>query len=143
VHYVCLCSLVLVWLRHFLSSLSLLHLWLCNNTEEKTGEVDHSSSPSFMKIRLFKERVKCVLGGFHVVDRVVMLVVFIVLMALVKKFAWGPVVDMMEKRERYVADEIDAAEKSRKEAEEASAKAQEQLKQTKQEAQQIIEDAKT
>src|SRR5699024_11210272 len=65
---------------------------------------------------------------------VVMLVVFLILMALVKKFAWGPVVDMMEKRERYVADEIDAAEKSRKEAEEASAKAQEQLKQTKQEA---------
>lgn len=64
-------------------------------------------------------------------------------MSLVKKFAWGPVMDMMQKREDYVANEIDAAEKSRQEAEKASKEAVEQLKQTKQEAQKIIEDAKT
>ena len=83
------------------------------------------------------------LGGFHVVDMIVMLFFFLVLVALVKKFAWGPVMDMMEKREQYVANEIDEAEKSRKEAEQASKEAAEQLKQTKQEAQQIIEDART
>lgn len=82
------------------------------------------------------------IGGFHVLDMAVMLIMFLILMALVKKYAWGPVVDMMEKREQYVANEIDAAEKNRKDAEEASAESQEQLKQTKQEAQQIIEDAK-
>src|SRR5699024_10489578 len=62
---------------------------------------------------------------------VVMLVVFLILMALVKKFAWGPVVDTMEKRERYVAAAIDAAEQRRKDAEGASAQAEEQLKQPK------------
>lgn len=83
------------------------------------------------------------LGGFHVLDMLVMLFFFIVLVALVKKFAWGPVMDMMKQREDYVANEIESAEKSRAEAEKASKEALEQLKQTKQEAQQIIEDAKT
>ncbi|MDY0404566.1 F0F1 ATP synthase subunit B [Virgibacillus sp. 179-BFC.A HS] len=72
----------------------------------------------------------------------VMLLTFIVLMVLVKKFAWGPVVDMMQKREQYVANEIEIAEKSRSEAEQAAKEAAEQLKQTKQDAQQMIEDAK-
>ncbi len=83
------------------------------------------------------------LGGFHLIDMVVMLFFFILLIYLVSKFAWGPVMDMMQKREDYVANEIDAAEKSRAEAEKASKEAVEQLQQTRQEAQQIIEDAKT
>nr|WP_155669807.1 F0F1 ATP synthase subunit B [Ornithinibacillus caprae] len=67
---------------------------------------------------------------------------FIVLLFLVGKFAWGPVMNMMQKREEYVANEIESAEKSRAEAEKAAKEATEQLKQTKQEAQKIIEDAK-
>lgn len=82
------------------------------------------------------------LGGFHLIDMVVMLIFFILLMYLVSKFAWGPVMNMMQKREEYVAGEIEAAEKSRAEAEKASKEAVEQLRQTRQEAQQIIEDAK-
>ncbi|WP_375540684.1 F0F1 ATP synthase subunit B [Virgibacillus saliphilus] len=75
-------------------------------------------------------------------DMIVQLFFFILLLFLVGKFAWGPVVNMMQKREKYVADEIESAETSRKEAEIASKEATEQLNQTKQEAQQIIEDAK-
>lgn len=82
------------------------------------------------------------LGGFHLIDMVVMLFFFILLVYLVSKFAWGPVVNMMQKREEYVANEIEMAEKSRAEAEKASTEAVERLKQTRQEAQQIIEDAK-
>ncbi|GAB3789410.1 F0F1 ATP synthase subunit B [Virgibacillus kimchii] len=81
-------------------------------------------------------------GGFQVGDMIVQLVFFILLLYLLKKVAWGPVMNIMEKRENYVANEIEEAEKSRKEAEEASQKATEQLNQTKQEAQKIIEDAK-
>ncbi|MBO1004258.1 F0F1 ATP synthase subunit B [Pseudogracilibacillus auburnensis] len=73
----------------------------------------------------------------------IMLFFFILLIYLVSKFAWGPVMDMMKKREEYVANEIETAEKSRAEAEKASKEAVEQLKQTKQEAQKIIEDART
>ena len=83
-----------------------------------------------------------VLGGFHLLDMIVMLFFFIVLVALVGKFAWGPVMDMMKKREDHVANEIDTAERNRAEAEKANAEAVERLNQTKQEAQQIIEDAK-
>ncbi|TMN23821.1 F0F1 ATP synthase subunit B [Lentibacillus cibarius] len=68
---------------------------------------------------------------------------FLVLIALLRKFAWGPLMETMQKREDYVSGEIDAAEKSRAEAEKAQAEAKEQLKQTKQEAQQIIDDAKS
>ncbi|WP_439144819.1 F0F1 ATP synthase subunit B [Virgibacillus profundi] len=82
------------------------------------------------------------LGGLHVIDMAVQLFFFIVLLLLVKKFAWGPVMNMMQKREEYVAGEIEAAESSRAEAEKASKEALAQLKQTKQEAQKMIEDAK-
>ena len=87
--------------------------------------------------------VNCVLGGFHVIDMIVMIFFFILLIYLVGKFAWGPVMNMMQKREEHVASEIDAAEKSRAEAERASQEAIERLNQTKQDAQKIIEDAKT
>ena len=83
------------------------------------------------------------LGGFHLIDMALMLFFFILLVFLVSKFAWGPVMNMMQKREDYVANEIEAAEKSRVEAEKASKEAVEQLTQTKQEAQKIIEDAKS
>src|SRR5699024_10420012 len=65
------------------------------------------------------------------------------LVSLIKKFAWGPVMDMMQMREDYVANEIETAENNRQEAEQASKAANEQLQQTKQEATQIIEDAKS
>lgn len=81
-------------------------------------------------------------GGFRVGDMAIQLIFFLLLLFLVKKFAWGPVMDMMQKREEYVAGEIESAEKSRLDAEKASKEAAEQLKQTKQEAQKIIEDAR-
>lgn len=86
--------------------------------------------------------VNAVLGGLHVGDMLVQLFFFIVLLTLIRKFAWGPIMNMMEKREEHVANEIDAAEKSRAEAEESREEAESRLKKTKQEAQQIIEDAK-
>lgn len=82
------------------------------------------------------------LGGFHVIDMLVMLFFFILLVYLVGKFAWGPVMDMMKKREDYIANEIEQAEQNRAEAEKASKEALERLTQTKQEAQKIIEDAR-
>ena len=82
------------------------------------------------------------LGGFHVLDMVIALVLFVILVYLVGKFAWGPVMNMMQKREDYVASEINAAEQSRAAAEKAQKESEEKLTQTKQEAQQIIDDAR-
>lgn len=86
--------------------------------------------------------INAALGGLQVGDMLTQLFFFIVLLILVRKFAWGPLMGMMQKREEYVAGEIEAAEKSRTEAEKAAREATDQLNQTKQEAQKIIEDAR-
>ncbi|WP_188456683.1 F0F1 ATP synthase subunit B [Virgibacillus oceani] len=87
--------------------------------------------------------INAAIGGLHVGDMLVQLIFFIILLVLLRKYAWGPIMGMMQKREEYIASEIEAAEKSRAEAEKASQEATKQLKQTKQEAQKIIEDAKS
>lgn len=61
-----------------------------------------------------------VIWGFHVGDMLYQLFFFAILLFLVRKFAWGPVMNMMKKREEYVANEIEAAEQSRLEAEKAA-----------------------
>lgn len=81
-------------------------------------------------------------GGLRVGDMLTQIFFFALLLLLLKKFAWGPLMDKMEERENYVAGEIETAEKNRLEAEKASKEALEQLKQTKNEAQKIIEDAR-
>ncbi|ENH97971.1 F0F1 ATP synthase subunit B [Gracilibacillus halophilus YIM-C55.5] len=81
-------------------------------------------------------------GGFQWGNMLFALISFGLLLLLLKRYAWGPLMDKMEERENYIADEIDTAEKNREEAEKASREANEQLKATRQEAQQIIEDAK-
>lgn len=81
-------------------------------------------------------------GGSKIGDSFAMLFFFALLLFLLKKFAWGPLMSIMQEREEYVANEIDEAEKSRKEAAVASEEAIKQLEQTKQEAQKIIEEAR-
>ncbi|MDL4839147.1 F0F1 ATP synthase subunit B [Aquibacillus rhizosphaerae] len=81
-------------------------------------------------------------GGLNPGDIIFSLLSFALLLFLLKKFAWGPLMDKMEERENYISNEIDVAEKNRVEAEKASLEAAEQLKNTRQEAQAIIEEAK-
>ncbi|MBO8156633.1 MAG: F0F1 ATP synthase subunit B [Bacillaceae bacterium] len=81
-------------------------------------------------------------GGFNVGDMLAQLIIFIVLLVLLKKFAWGPIMNMMKERETHIASEIETAEKNRQEAERMAKEAQEELKNTRNEAQQIIENAK-
>jgi F-type H+-transporting ATPase subunit b len=75
-------------------------------------------------------------------DALYQLVAFLVLMLLLKKFAWGPLVNVMKQREEHVASEIDKAEKARKEAEELLAQHQQMVKEARQESQKFIEQAK-
>lgn len=82
-------------------------------------------------------------GGFNPIDMLVVLVSFAVLLVLVRKFAWGPIMDMMKKREDYVANELQSAEESRQSAEALAKEAEDRLKEMKQEAQQMMEDART
>ncbi|SEA69504.1 F-type H+-transporting ATPase subunit b [Thalassobacillus cyri] len=81
-------------------------------------------------------------GGLMIGDMLAQLFFFLVLLALLAKFAWGPLMNIMKEREEHIANEIDTAEKSREEAARMQREASEELKKTRQEAQAIIDDAK-
>ncbi|KGP71968.1 ATP synthase F0F1 subunit B [Pontibacillus yanchengensis Y32] len=80
--------------------------------------------------------------GLLVGDMLFQLVMFIVLLVLLRIFAWTPLMNVMKEREDHIANEIDTAEKNRQDAERMSQEAQEELKKTRQEAHQIIEEAR-
>jgi F-type H+-transporting ATPase subunit b len=67
---------------------------------------------------------------------------FLVLLLALKKFAWGPVVDMMQAREDKIASDIDNAEKSKIEADKLGKQREMELKQSRTEAQGLIAQAK-
>ncbi|WP_102335461.1 F0F1 ATP synthase subunit B [Salimicrobium jeotgali] len=81
-------------------------------------------------------------SGFAFGDAIIQLFFFFILLALLRKFAWGPLLNMMKEREDYISGEIETAEKSREEAARLQREASEELKQTRQDAQKIIEDAR-
>ncbi|HEY9578107.1 MAG TPA: F0F1 ATP synthase subunit B [Pseudobacillus sp.] len=81
-------------------------------------------------------------AGFNGGDILFQLAMFIILLALIKKFAWGPLMGIMQQREDHIASEIDAAEKSRVEASKLLEETRAELKASRQQAQEIIENAK-
>ncbi len=81
-------------------------------------------------------------GHFNGGDIVFQLIMFIILLALLKKFAWGPLMGIMSERENYIATEIAAAEKSRAEANDILEEQRRLLKEARLEAQTMIENSK-
>jgi len=81
-------------------------------------------------------------GGYNPGEMIFSLVMFIILLALLRKFAWGPLMNVMKEREDHIANEIDTAEKNRQDADRLNKEAQQELKQARQDAQTIVEDAK-
>ncbi|GGH84080.1 F-type H+-transporting ATPase subunit b [Pullulanibacillus pueri] len=79
---------------------------------------------------------------FHLGDIIFQLVVVIILMLIVSKFAVGPVVRMMRDRQTHIDDQLKAAENSQKEAEAILAKQQEELKKVREQANQMLETEK-
>lgn len=70
------------------------------------------------------------------------LIVFIVLMLLLKKFAWGPLMGIMQQREDLIASEIETAENSRLESQKMLDEQRSLLKDARTQAQEIVENAK-
>ncbi|RSL29683.1 ATP synthase F0 subunit B [Salibacterium salarium] len=75
-------------------------------------------------------------------DVVFSIVTFVILMLVLRKFAWGPIMNMMKQREEHVASEIETAEKNRQDAEKYVEEQRQELERAKDEAQSIIENAK-
>ncbi|EHJ57736.1 ATP synthase subunit B [Streptococcus urinalis FB127-CNA-2] len=67
---------------------------------------------------------------------------FILLLVLIKVFAWEQMTGIFAARETKIASDIDNAEKARKSAEDLEAKRQVELSSAKDEANQIIDNAK-
>ncbi len=61
-------------------------------------------------------------------------ITFIVLLAVLAKFAWGPIVEMLVNRERTIREAIEAAKKERAEAERLMAEQKSALAQAQREA---------
>lgn len=86
-----------------------------------------------------------VLGAAHVTQWgtiIVTLITFAILLALLKKFAWGPLKEVMDQRERDINKDIDDAEQAKARAQELEERNQQTLKETQEEVHRIIEDAK-
>ena len=79
---------------------------------------------------------------FNTGDVIATVLIFGILMILLKKFAWGPLMGIMQEREELVAKDIDAAEKARKETAAILEEQKALLKEARTEAQAIIEGAK-
>jgi F-type H+-transporting ATPase subunit b len=100
------------------------------------------SEPEVLTSHLVLGAAETVHSGINGGDIVFQLIMFIILLALLKKFAWGPLMGIMKQREEHIAGEINSAEQSRLETSKLLAEQRELLKQARQEAQQLIENAK-
>ena len=81
-------------------------------------------------------------GGLNTWDILATLFFFILLMALLKKVAWGPLMGIMTQREDLIASEIAAAENSRGESQRLLEEQRDLLKEARTEALAIVENAK-
>ncbi len=91
---------------------------------------------------MFVNSVLAESNSLYIGDLVFYIVTFIILMLLVKHFAWKPVTDMMKKRADKIANDIDNAARSRESAEKMAAKRQAELQSSRQEAAEIVSNAK-
>lgn len=75
-------------------------------------------------------------------DILATLSIFLLLMWLLKKFAWGPLMGIMQEREELIASEIESAESSRTESQKYLEEQRSMLKEARNEALGIVESAK-
>ena len=67
---------------------------------------------------------------------------FLLLIFLVKKYAWGNITSVLDERAEKISSDIDGAEEARKKAEELASKREAELAGSRNEAKTIIENAK-
>lgn len=69
-------------------------------------------------------------------------VVFVVLLAVLRKFAWGPLLKALEGREHHIADNIAQAERNHAEAKQLLAQYEQRLAQATNEVREMLEEAR-
>ena len=81
-------------------------------------------------------------NGLNLGDIIATVTMFLLLMLLLKKFAWGPLMGIMDQRAELIATEIEAAEKSRLESQSLLEEQRNLLKEARNDAQAIVENAR-
>ncbi|KUP04155.1 ATP synthase F0F1 subunit B [Bacillus coahuilensis m2-6] len=81
-------------------------------------------------------------SGINLGDIAFQLLAFAVLLFLLKKFAWGPLMNIMKEREQLIAGEIKEAEESRAQAAAQLEEHRKLLAEARTEAQGLVESAK-
>ncbi|MBO8172011.1 MAG: F0F1 ATP synthase subunit B [Bacillaceae bacterium] len=69
-------------------------------------------------------------------------ITFIILLLIVRKFAMGPAMSVLEKRQKHIEEQITTAEKNREEAQKLLEEQRAALKEARDEAHEIVERAK-
>ncbi|MDA8353763.1 MAG: F0F1 ATP synthase subunit B [Firmicutes bacterium] len=69
-------------------------------------------------------------------------VAVLILMLLLKRYALGPIMNVMNERQEYIEKQISSAEESRKEAEKMVSEQKEALARSRQEAKELLERAR-
>ncbi|KRN43235.1 F0F1 ATP synthase subunit B [Fructilactobacillus fructivorans] len=80
-------------------------------------------------------------AGFNVGDMLFYAILFLLLMWIVKIFAWKPITKMMQDRSTKIANDIDSAEKSRNDAAKLAKERADALQNSHDEATKIVSDA--
>ena len=81
--------------------------------------------------------ISTIIGNFILITGSFLLLIF-----LVKKYAWGNITSVLDQRAEKISSDIDAAEEARKKAEELASKREAELARSRTEAKTIIENAK-
>lgn len=69
-------------------------------------------------------------------------ITFLLLLVILRKIAWKPIIEALENRERDIRDALNAAEKARAEADKVSHDYDEMIKKARSEVQQIVAEGK-
>jgi len=80
--------------------------------------------------------------GWHWESFVFAIVAFLILYALLNKYAFGPLFGIMEQRRRMLSEQITSTEQNRREAEQLLAEQKQALQDVRKEAQEILEQAR-
>lgn len=80
--------------------------------------------------------------GWHWESFVFAIIAFLILYLLLNKYAFGPLVDIMEKRRQLIAEQVGSADKNRQEAEKLVSEQKEAFQEARKEAYDLIEEAR-
>ncbi len=69
-------------------------------------------------------------------------VTFFIVLGILARKAWGPMIEALDKRQAGIRSALDAADRARADAEQLTIKYQEQLQSSRKEAQQVLADAR-